>query len=201
MFFKKIINGIAFDFATASINFNTWVYRLFRFAYLNNISFFNNKLDTDSNPSAYEKIPDAYQFKMSNAQASIICSQLSTIDNKIQKRISKARIYHDGLVGLSNIVIPPMREDGSHIYLYYVIQCEQRDELAKYLTLNFRDVQISHHRNCASLSCFSDYSRDCPNAELAAKNAIYLPCYPEYSDDQIFKNISLIKSFFEKALI
>jgi dTDP-4-amino-4,6-dideoxygalactose transaminase len=92
-----------------------------------------------------------------------------------------------------------MRRDGSHIYLYYPLQCADRDGLARFMTRHLRDVQISHHRNCAGLECFSTYARDCPNAERAARSLLYLPTYPGYREDQVKANIAAIRAYFREA--
>jgi dTDP-4-amino-4,6-dideoxygalactose transaminase len=94
-----------------------------------------------------------------------------------------------------------MRDDGSHIYYYYPIQVEERDRLARFMTQRLRDVQISHHRNCASLPCFSAYFRDCPNAERASQQVIYLPTYPGYKPDQVAANIAAIRAYFREGNI
>ncbi len=57
---KKMVAGAMFDAATMPLVFDTAVYWLFRYAYLHDVEFFNNKLDTDSNPVAYSQFPDRY---------------------------------------------------------------------------------------------------------------------------------------------
>ena len=196
---KKIMAGVAFDFATAPIVFDSAVYWLFRYAYLHDLEFFNNKLDTDRNPISYSVFPEKYAARMSGGQADIIVSQLATYEKQTQERVTKARIYNDGLSDLPGIVLPPLRTDGSHLYLKYAIQAEERDKLARFMTERLRDVQISHHRNCASLPCFSDFYRDCPNAEKAAQRVIYLPLYPVYKDEQVRANVEAIRSYLQEA--
>jgi dTDP-4-amino-4,6-dideoxygalactose transaminase len=66
-------------------------------------------------------------------------------------------------------------------------------------TRKLRDAQISHHRNCASLPCFSKCYRDCPNAERASRSVIYLPTYPSYREDQVRANIEAIRGYFREA--
>ena len=63
------------------------------------------------------------------------------------------------------------------------------------MTRQYRDVQISHHRNCASLPCFGEFARPCPNAEAASRQALYLPTYPGYRTDQIEANIAAIRRY------
>ena len=195
----KMARGAAFERRDFSPVFDTGVYWLFRSAYLHGFEFFKNQLDTDANPRSYSAFPEAYACRMSEAQADMICAQLSRCRRDTEERIAKAQLYHDGLKDLPRLVLPPMRKDGSHIYLYYPLQCEDRDGLARFMTRHLRDVQISHHRNCAGLECFSAYARDCPNAERAARSLLYLPTYPGYREDQVKANIAAIRAYFREA--
>lgn len=196
---KKMIAGAMFDFATLPVVFELGTYWLFRYAYLHNLEFFNNKLDTDSNPVAYSNFPSRYAVQMPGVQADIIIPQLTHHEAETRERIGKARIYDRGLADMPQIVRPPLREDGSHIYFYYPILVEERDRVGRFMTERLRDVQISHHRNCASLPCFAQYYRECPNAEKAAQQVIYLPTYPGYRDDQVQANVESIRAFVRES--
>jgi dTDP-4-amino-4,6-dideoxygalactose transaminase len=199
MLFKKILAGMSFDGATLPVVFDAAVYWLFRYAHLHDVAFFKNKLDTDSNPVAYSSFPDKYAIRMSSAQANMVIPQLDRYEAQTEERIAKARIYDDGLADVPGIVRPPLRTDGSHLYLYYSVLAEERDQVGRFMTERLRDVQISHHRNCASLPCFSDYYRDCPNAEKAAQRVIYLPLYPGYGDDQVRANVDAIRAYHRES--
>lgn len=196
---KKMISGVMFDVATMPLVFDAGVYWLFRYAYLHDIDFFNNKLETDSNPVAYSDFPKRYAVRMASVQANIIVPQLPYSEAETRERIAKARIYDQSLADVPQVVRPPLRQDGSHSYFYYPIQVEQRDRLGRFMTERLRDVQISHHRNCASLPCFAPYYRDCPNAEKAAQRVIYLPTYPGYRDDQVRANVEAIRAFVRES--
>jgi dTDP-4-amino-4,6-dideoxygalactose transaminase len=196
---KKMITGATYDIATNPLVFGAFVYWVFRYAYLHDLDFFNNKLDTDSNPVAYSKFPDKYAHRMSSVQAEIASGHLVGFEEGTAERIAKAKMYHEGLSDIPGLVLPPLRTDGSHIYMYYPIQYEDRDGLVRAITRDLRDLQISHHRNCAGLECFSEYFRDCPNAERASRNVIYLPTYPGYRDDQVRANIEAIRAYFRRA--
>jgi len=192
---KHMMTGAGFDIATSPPIFDTTVYWLFRHAYLHDVKFFNNKLDTDSAPVSYSNFPPRYAYRMSGVQADIITSQFASFEENVQERIAKARLYAAGLEGVPGLTIPPTRTDGSHIYVYYSVLARDRDELGRAMTRGLRDVQISHHRNCASLECFSRFHRDCPNAERASRQVLYLPVYPGYGEDQIRANIDAIHRF------
>jgi len=192
---KKAAKGAAFDIATEPAIFDSAVYWLFRRAYLKQKEFFKNQLDTDANPVAYTEFPKRYACRMSEAQAAIIRTQLARCDAQSAERIGKAALYHAGLKDVAGLTLPPFRQDGSHIYLYYTILARDRDGLARSMTRQYRDVQVSHHRNCASLACFAEFSRPCPNAETASRQALYLPTYPGYRLDQVEANIAAIRRY------
>jgi len=192
---KKAAKGAAFDLATFPPIFDSTVYWLFRYAYLHDMDFFSNQLDTDANPVAYKTFPKRYACRMSGAQASIIRAQLDRCDAQTVERVGKAALYYEGLKDVPGLTLPPYRRDGSHIYFYYTILTSDRDALAQSMTHQYRDVQISHHRNCASLPCFAEFARDCPNAETASRQALYLPTYPGYRVDQIEANIAAIHRY------
>ena len=65
MFFRKMAKGAAFDFATLPLVFGSTVYWIFRAASVRNIKFFDNKLETDSDPVAYDTFPKSYAHQMS----------------------------------------------------------------------------------------------------------------------------------------
>ena len=190
---KKAAKGAAFDFATFPPVFYSAVYWLFRYAYLHNMDFFSNKLDTDANPVAYSTFPQRYAYRMSGAQAAIIRAQLDRYEMQAKERIGKAALYHEGLKDLPALTLPPNRRDGSHTYFYFTVLARDRDALARSMTQQYRDVQISHHRNCATMPCFAEYARPCPNAEAASREALYLPTYPGYRVDQVEANIAAIR--------
>jgi perosamine synthetase len=194
---KKAAKGAAFDIATEPAIFDSTVYWLFRHAYLQQKEFFKNQLDTDANPVAYAELPNRYACRMSEAQAAIIRAQLSHCDAQSAERIGKAAVYHVGLQEIAGLTLPPFRQDGSHIYLYYTILARDRDGLARSMTRQYRDVQVSHHRNCASLACFAKFARPCPNAEDASQQALYLPTYPGYRLDQVEANIAAIRRYVQ----
>lgn len=199
MLLGKMTKGAAFDVATFPPVFDTAIYWLFRYAYLHGIKLFSNQLATDARPVSYSVFPADYACQMSATQAEIIRSHLQRCDRDSDERVAKAQIYDDGLKGIPGLVLPPLRRDGSHIYLYYPIQCADRDALARSLTRRRRDIQVSHHRNCARLPCFSAFARDCPNAERAAHSVIYLPTYPSYREREVRANIDAIRAYFRES--
>ena len=97
-------------------------------------------------------------------------------------------------------MLPPFRDDGSHGYSYYPIQCDDRTALLRSLMSDGRDLAAQHLKNCADLPCFAEWARDCPNARATADATLLLPTYPRYGVEDVERNIRAIRHFFGKSL-
>lgn len=195
---KKIINGVVIDAVTHPIFFKSIFFRFFRFCFLNKIDVVNNQLKIDVNPQLKTAVPSDYKVKMSGLQASLILAQFGQeLEKQIEVRIKHAKLYHSILKNIIGIKVPKIYNDRSHVYWYYPIIVDDRDELVKYSLKNGRDITKSYHRNCASMECFSDWYTECPQAEKVANSVIYLPTYPRYGIVEVKKTAEVIKKFFE----
>ena len=176
--------------------FGAFFFWIFRFGFLNGVDAINNRLKIDVAPELERQIPAGYLHSMSATQAELILLQLDGVEAYMQNRISAAKRYHDGLNDIDDLILPPLRTDGSHIYWYFPIQAPDRDALVKHAMRCGRDVANSYHRNCAALECFSEWRRDCACAERTADSVIYLPTYPDYPTSEVDANIRVIRDFF-----
>ena len=80
--------------------------------------------------------------------------------------------------GVRGIGLPPRRTDFSHTYTYFPIQVEDRTAVLRHMMRERCDVAAQHLKNCADLSCFEEFARDCPQARRAAGSVVLLPTYP-----------------------
>jgi dTDP-4-amino-4,6-dideoxygalactose transaminase len=172
------------------------VYWIFRFGYLHDVSAINTMVMVELDTSRRDKIPEAYLCKMLPLQARRVRRQLEKIDTNSAVRIRYSKIYHEGLNDIKELIVPPFKDDGSHIYNYFPIQYPDRKQLVKWLMRNRRDMAIQHLKNCAGLPDFSQEFRECRNAELTADQVILLPNYPSYGEGEVRKNVAVIREFF-----
>ena len=194
---KKIASGAARDILTWPPLFSVLTYRLFRWAYLNDIGAINNRMAIDLDPKLKTQIPEGYLRRLRPFQGALVEGQLATVDLDTHARINAAKLYHEALDGLEGLILPPLKTDGSHIYGYFTIQHEHREDLARAVTRSYRDIQVSHHRNCSSLPCFSMYAKDCPNAEHTARTLVYLPTYRAYGLDEVRRTAVAVRAFVQ----
>ena len=77
-----------------------------------------------------------WNYRMSGLQAALGISQISSIENTIEKKIKQASIYNNIFSESNKVQIPLIENQGSrnHYWVYGVmIKSKSRDELSKYL--------------------------------------------------------------------
>ena len=195
---KRVLGCLAKDIATAPFIFQQFVYRIFRFAHLHNIGFINRYVAAEPDINRKYNVPDAYFRRMTPMQARLVMSKIERVENDTSIRINCARIYHEGLSGLKELILPPLRTDGSHIYTAFPVQYSHRDALVRWLMEHRRDIGIQHLKNCAALPGFKNYFRECPRATSTSEDIILLPTYPRYTEGEIRRNIEAIHAFFRR---
>ncbi len=195
---KRIKQGLLTDVVTFPAIFKTLTYRIFRFGVLQDVEWINRKVRTELDTSRRDELPDDYRKRFTPLQARMALAQVDHIDTDNETRIRNAGAYTRGLEGIDGLMLPPSRADSSHIFSYYPIQYDDRDSLIRHLMLHRRDVAEQHLKNCADLSGFSEFYRDCPQARQTASKVILLPTYPRYSVIDIERNIEALRAYFQQ---
>lgn len=195
---KRVITALVKDIASYPPVFKAIVYWIFRFGHLNDIRAINRLVETELDLSRKEKMPEKYLRKMTPMQARLILSKIDQTEENTAKRIRYAQIYHEGLSDLPELILPPLRTDGSHIYTCYPVRYKNRRALVRWMIKNYRDVTIQHLKNCAGLPAFKDFFQSCPVARATANEVIMLPTYTHYGEEQVRSNVKTIRAFFEK---
>jgi perosamine synthetase len=195
-YLKKVISGAIIDFLTWPAIFRIFTFQIFRYGILHNVDRINNKLKIDTNPKLMHEVPSDYLCQPSDLQARLIRQQLPMVRERTDQRRRNAARYRAGLSKIPQLRLPPAVLDGNHMYWYFPIQYDHREDLVKYAMLHNRDITLSYHRNCAALPCFAEFEQQCPNAERTASSVIYLPTYPGYAEEEIDKTVAVIQRFF-----
>jgi len=192
---KRAAFCYAGDLMTADVVFPLGTFKVFRFGYLHQIEALNKRWRGEDAPTIKETIPESYLRRMTPMQARLLLPQIAEIDRLAEIRIGYARIY-DALSDLPDVITPPLREDGSHIYLNYPIQVPDRHALLRYLMQHGRDLTVQHMGNNADYACYARWHRDCPNARATGTSVLLLPSYPGYGEAEVKKNVALIERYF-----
>jgi len=195
-YLPRLVRGAITDIVTFPPFFKLISFWFFRWAFLQDVQAVNNQLRIDVDPTRSDTLPIDYQRRMSPAQARALLPQLRGVDAANRERIRKANLYFEGLKDVAEIVLPPFRQDGSHIYMCFCVQAPDRRALVRFMMQRGADIPEGHHRNCADLPCFEAFARECPVARKVAASVLYLPTYPRYDDAEIHRNVSLIRQFY-----
>ena len=193
---KRMLQGLATDISTHPAMFRFLTYWIFRFGFLHDIKWINRFVETELDLSRRESLRETYLGKMTPAQCRLGLLQLDHIDEHNRIRFQKAARYRQGLRGIDGLVLPP-GDDGDAIYTYFPVQYDRGDrhQLLLYLSKNGCDIGPQHLKNCADLTAFKDFYRDCPNARQTAGSLLLLPTYPSYPDRDIDHNIAVLRNY------
>jgi perosamine synthetase len=194
---QKVKKGFVHDLASLPILFQFLTYPILRFGYLNNFEFINKMVRRKPQESELVKeLPDIYKSPFTPLQARIGLSQINNVGRDIKVRIEYAHIYHEGLQGIEQLILPPLRNDLSHTYLWFPVLCLDRDGLLRFMFEQGRDIAAGHFTSTVDSPQFQRFYRDCPNAKRVERELLYLPTYPSYSEHEVRKNIEVIQQYF-----
>ncbi len=167
---------------------------------------------TTKDPELYEKLTKlrnhglrnrnkcdfwGYNSRLDTIQAAIVNVKLNHLDEWTEKIREIASFYQKHLSGV--VKIPVDRGYEESVYHTFIIQCDRRDELQKYLiekgieTKVHYPIPIHLQEPARGLG----YKKgDFPAAESQAERILSLPIYPELTNEQMEMVVNEIKNFY-----
>ena len=195
-YLSEVGHGLATDLATWPPLFRAFTFWVFRFAFLQELSILNRQVSFDNDPELRDDLPEPYRCRLTPLQARLVLRQLARVDEFTRERVERARLYHEGLKDVPELMAAPLRTDFSHLYTYFPIQVDDRNALLRHLMRSGRDVAGQHIKNCADFPAFAAWQRDCPNARKTAGAVVLLPTYPRYALREVEANVRVIREYF-----
>ncbi|MBN1187873.1 MAG: DegT/DnrJ/EryC1/StrS family aminotransferase [Bacteroidales bacterium] len=127
----------------------------------------------------YENLYKGVNSRLDEIQAAILRVKLSRLDEVNQIRREIVQFYFDNIRN-SNITLPRTKEKititNSHVWHLFVIFCEQRDNLQKYLSDNSIQTSIHYPIPPHKQKCFSEWNTmSLPITESIHQNILSLP--------------------------
>jgi dTDP-4-amino-4,6-dideoxygalactose transaminase len=144
--------------------------------------------------------------RLDSIQAAVLAVKQRYVEEWCNRRIERAQTYYrlfieSGLVGEHICQIPALVTDRSHVFNNYVIGVESRDDLKRFLARAGIQSEIYYPLPLHLQTCFAKLGYkegDFPQAELAAKQVLALPLYPELSPVQQETVVGTIEKFFRR---
>ncbi len=136
--------------------------------------------------------------RLDTIQASILIKKLGHLDDWCDKRRQKASYYTEKLKGL-DLVTPKVMSFNKHAFHLYVIRVKERDGLMEHLKANNIGCAVYYPVPQHLQECLADLGHkegDMPDTEMAAKETLALPVFPEITEEEQDYVIESVKDFF-----
>lgn len=146
-----------------------------------------------------EHIYIGFNNRLDTIQSAILAVKLRYLDRWNDLRNRNAYLYNELLKGIAEIKTPVASKDVNHVFHLYIIICETRDELQKYLTNKGIETGIHYPNPIHLQQCYTSlgYKKgDFPIAEDLSKKILSLPMFPELKEEQIEYVAKCIKEFY-----
>ena len=139
---------------------------------------------------------------LDNLQAAFLNVKLKHFSEWIERRREIARIYHEGLSDIPDLILPPSSiEQGSYfdVFQNYVIRAEKRDLLVEHLEKEGVETLVKW----ATPNYFQEglenlHEFKLPKTDQVSREVVSLPMYPELTNEQVEYVIESVKSFFRE---
>jgi dTDP-4-amino-4,6-dideoxygalactose transaminase len=138
-----------------------------------------------------------YNYRMEEVQAAVLRIKLPHLDEWNNKRRRIAALYRD-LLGEEAVRSVRQMSESSPVYHIFAAFHDRRDELQRYLAAH--QVQTAIHYPIpvhlqAGYKHLGYRPGDLPNSEVAARDTLSLPIYPEISEENVTTVSRLVKDF------
>ena len=136
--------------------------------------------------------------RLDTIQASILIKKLGHLDDWCDKRRQKASYYTEKLKEL-DLVTPKVMSFNKHAFHLYVIRVKERDGLMEHLKANNIGCAVYYPVPQHLQECLADLGHkegDMPETEMAAKETLALPVFPEITEEEQDYVIESVKDFF-----
>ncbi len=143
-----------------------------------------------------------YNSRLDAIQAAVLNVKLNYLDGWVQNRIENASIYNKALKDIEGLELPQTSGNEKHGFNQYTIRVKKglRDNLKDFLQSKGIGSAVYYPLPLHLQPCFSalNYKEgDFVSAELACKEVLSLPIFPEIEQDEIEYVINAILEFFK----
>ncbi|MBS7562443.1 DegT/DnrJ/EryC1/StrS family aminotransferase [Pseudomonas sp. RC4D1] len=150
------------------------------------------------NYGSYKKYENQYQgvnSRLDEIQAAMLKVKLAHLDSEIAARRQVADAYRAGINNAS-IQLPAVADEQAHVWHLFVVRCERRDELQKFLTEQGVQTLIHYPIPPHKQQAYAAYgSLSLPTTETIHREVLSLPISPVMSDDEIAAVVRAVNAF------
>ena len=145
-------------------------------------------LTEDGGPWFYQQLELGYNYRITDIQCALGCSQMKKLQRFIGRRRELAARYDEALKDCPHLLLPyqlPQTESGYHLYIIQVTDCDRRqvfEELrAKGVGVNVHYIPVYYHPYYREHG-YGDVC--CPHAEQLYQRMMSIPLHAGMTDAQ-----------------
>ena len=143
----------------------------------------------------YNHIYKGLNSRLDEIQAAILDVKLSHLDNDNARRREIAKLYCSNIKN-PLIILPKTYDEEAHVWHVFVIRCERREELQKYLTGNGVQTNIHYPTPPHKQGAYTEYKDlSLPVTEKIHREVMSLPISPVMSNKEVFEVIDCINNW------
>jgi dTDP-4-amino-4,6-dideoxygalactose transaminase len=166
------------------------------------------RLRNHGSPERYVHQELGWNCRMDAIQAAVLRVKLPHLPGWNQKRRERAATYDRlftaaGLIGKQTpVTLPAVSPSAQHVFHQYVIRARRRDDLRRFLAERKISSEVYYPLPLHLQPCFTylGYREgDLPQSELAAKEVLALPMFPELTEDEQNRVVESIAEFYSQA--
>lgn len=138
-----------------------------------------------------------YNMRMGGTEGAVLNIKLNYIDNWTKRRQQIAKKYQEEITN-SKIKKQSHTEISESVYHLFVVTTDNRNNFMNYLKDNNIFAGMHYPVSCHLQKAFSSlgYKKgDIPNAEYLADCCVSLPMFPELTDEQVNRVISVVNNY------
>ena len=144
-----------------------------------------------------------FNCRMDNLQAAILDLKLKKVPEWINRRRKTASIYHKGLSGIEELLLPSLPvEDGPFfdVFQNYEIEAERRDELRSHLSDKGIETMITWGgKGVHQFKALAFTKVKLPRTEELFKKVLMLPMHPDLTDEQVGYVVNDVRDFYGRS--
>ncbi len=134
-------------------------------------------------------------------QAAFLAIKLGRLVDDNRARQERARWYVERLGDMSQLKMPVVPNDESHVFHQFVIRCndDRRDDLAASLGAASISTAVHYHTPAhlqPAFACLGYGRGDFPIAEQIASECLSLPCHPGLTEGAIDRVCEAVRRFY-----
>tara|TARA_Y100001935_G_C17282672_1_gene498445 strand:+ start:15 stop:863 length:849 start_codon:yes stop_codon:yes gene_type:complete len=141
-----------------------------------------------------------YNSRLDNMQAGILNVFFKDYDKTVERRRQIAKLYHDNLNTINNIILPPPPDNNSNhfdIFQNYEIETEKRDELKQHLSNNGIGTLIQWGGKAVHEFRDLGFDQVLPFTEKLMRNSLMLPLNMTVTDEEVAYICDKVNSFYK----